>query len=81
MNPETRLEKAQANLEEARNHLNEVERALIVQLAGIKFPPLDDLKEDCKCISVLNTVHWWRERRNDALYAFADAVQSVGDAQ
>jgi hypothetical protein len=81
MNPETRLEKAEANLEEARKHLNEVERALIEQLVKIKFPPLDDLKEGCKCISVLNTVQWWRERWNDARYQLACAVQSVGDAQ
>ena len=73
MNPETELD-------DARKHLREVESTMIEQLAGIKFPHSDDLKEGCKCIPVLNQVRWWLERRNDALYQYACAVQDVEEA-
>ncbi len=70
MNPETELD-------EARKHLREVESTMIEQLAReIKFTP----EERCKCIPVLNQVRWWLERRNDALYDYACAVQGVEDA-
>ena len=67
MNPETELD-------DSRKHLREVESTMIRELAEIKFPPLDDLKEGCKCIPVLNKVRWWLERRNDAVYELACAV-------
>lgn len=70
MNPETELD-------DARTHLREVERAMIEQLAReIKFSP----EEGCKCIPVLSQVRWWLERRNDALYEYGIAVQGVEDA-
>jgi hypothetical protein len=70
MNPETELD-------DARKHLREVESTMIEQLAReIKFTP----EEGCKCIPVLNQVRWWLERRNDALYDYACAVQGVEDA-
>ncbi len=64
MNPETELD-------DARKHLREVERAMIDQLASeMKFTP----EEGCECIPVLNQVRWWLERRNDALYEWACAA-------